>query len=528
MFKFSKSKKLKNALLWKKGSYSVIITAIFLAVIVALNILVSSLSSRLDLEIDLTAEKKHTISEESLEYIKGIDSEIKVIVLSSESAYADNYVNLLYEAGVITSYTDTTVYYEYFEQTVSFLNKYQTYNKNIDVEFLNTQSSEYVEIVNQYYADTSSALMCDIIVVGKDENGVEKSKILSLTDVYVFEEEQDYYGYSSTSTIAGNDIENALTGALVYTTSEIDTKVAFLTGHSDTDVTSSFSELLNKNSYEYTMVEDKTVTEIPEDCDVVVIPGATRDFSEEEIKALSQFLDNDGKLGKGLVVYATATAEYLDNLYGFLGEWGIIAEDGILYETSSQYLIGSNNVVVLSANSGEDESFDEVNQCLTGYNLPLKATEETIYNIEVTPLVETFETVVNAPRGVSSNWEGYTGLEASEYCTVVESVKTTYDDDNEQLNSYVTAFSSTDFLESDYSELSGCTNKEATLDTVRRAAGEKNVELSIVPKTIEEDESFYDNVTEAKSNAVRNIFMFLVPLAVIVTGIIIFVRRRNA
>ena len=41
-------------------------------------------------------------------------------------------------------------------------------------------------------------------------------------------------------------------------------------------------------------------------------------------------------------------------------------------------------------------------------------------------------------------------------------------------------------------------------------------------------ESFANLVTEDKVNVVRGIFMFALPISMIVLGVVIFIRRRNA
>lgn len=60
-----------------------------------------------------------------------------------------------------------------------------------------------------------------------------------------------------------------------------------------------------------------------------------------------------------------------------------------------------------------------------------------------------------------------------------------------------------------------------------RASGAGKSDISFVSKTIT-NESFYDSVTEGSANSIKVIFMFVLPLAVLAMGIVIFVKRRNA
>ncbi len=535
--KKSRNKKLKNALLFKKSGYSIAITAIFLAGVIVLNVLVSALSQRFNLDIDMTADQKHTVSQENIDYIKSVDKSVDIIVCSPEDSYADNVMSLLNQAGMITSSTDTGTYYEYFEQTMDFVNKYAKYNSNFNLKFVDTQSTEFTEIGTKYSLENPQV---GAIIVGiTNENDVVRRKVLGVTDIYVLQEDSSSYYYTgTTSSIVGNDIETALTSAIAYVTTDIDTKVAFLTGHSKTDLTADYKELLTKNNFEVTDIEDTVISEISNEYDIIVIAGASRDFTEDEIKVLSAFLDNDGALGKGMMVFADATAKYLDNFYDFLSEWGIEIEEGILYETNSQYYIPGDNTTLLSQNTWVDTELYDIGNCWTGNNVPMKATAKDMDYMKASAIVstvgesdvwgETEYTAIAAPKNRKEDWDSADKYTAGQHATLIESIKSNNDADGEDIETRVAVFSSTDFIYSEYSEIASVTNKEATLAMVERAAGITNTGINFIAKSISASESFYSSVTEFKSNLVKNIFMFLVPIAVIALGTVIYIRRRNA
>ena len=108
------------------------------------------------------------------------------------------------------------------------------------------------------------------------------------------------YGYSQ-STVSGNSVETAVTSAIAYVTSSKTKKVALLTGHSKIDYTADYQKLLKANNYEIETISDNIVGKISSDFDAVIIAGPTTDFIGSELDNLSDFLDNDGKLGKGLL-----------------------------------------------------------------------------------------------------------------------------------------------------------------------------------------------------------------------------------
>ena len=88
-FKKFKSGKIKNEALLRRGGYSVIITALVLAGLIVVNVLTASLADRFNLEFDMTADKKNSISEENVEYIKNLDADVNITICGNEDEYAE-------------------------------------------------------------------------------------------------------------------------------------------------------------------------------------------------------------------------------------------------------------------------------------------------------------------------------------------------------------------------------------------------------------------------------------------------------
>ena len=518
--KAKKPKKLKNQALLKKGSYSMAITAAVVAGAIILNVLVSALADRFVLEFDMSANKDNSISQENIDFIKGIDSEINVTVCADDDTYSE-YMG--YYAQQYNVSDDSAA--SYYDQTVTLINKYGDYNKNIKINFIDTQSTEFAEISSKY--STQKLAYGDIIVSsGKAEE--EKSKIIGFKDIYNLYEDTTYASYGmSFYTVSGNNIETALTSAISYVSSDKIKKAAIITGHSAKDYTTTYQAILKDNNYETTLISDSIVTEISDEFDVVVIPCPTVDFIGTELDALSSFLDNDGKLNKGLIFFADVSAPYLTNLYEFLGEWGIVIEDGILFETNENNHMPDDPTTIGSYVTDGDDMLSGMNTCITGYNVPMYAGFENQDSITVTPLMQTPETPVAAPKGTGADWTGAGDYKSKAYSTAMMAKKSTYDDDNKLIASYVTAFSSLHFLESEYSEYSSLSNKNLVLAVTEKLAGADDTGISFVSKYIEE-ESFADKVTETSANIIRLIFMILLPIACIAIGVYIYIRRRNA
>lgn len=519
--KNEKAKKIKNQALLKRGSYSLAITAAVVAGAIILNILVGALTDRFVLEFDMSLNKDNSISEENIEYIKGIEDKVTVTVCADEETYS-SYMG--YYAQQYYSVSDDAAT-SYYDQTVTLVNKYADYNKNITVNFVDTQSTKFTEISSKY---SSEKLMYGDIIISTEKDGAEKHKIISYDDIYYLYEDTTYASYGmSFYTVSGNNIETALTSAISYVTSDKIKRAAIITGHSATDYTATYQTLLKDNNYETEIISDSLVTEISSEYDLVVIPCPSTDFIGTELDAVSEFLDNDGKLGKGLIFVADVTAPYLTNLYDFLEQWGIVVEDGILFETNSSNHMADDPTTLGSYTTEADDILSGMSVCITGYNAPMYAGFESEGGITVTSFMETPDSVVAAPKGVDASWTEADNYETDTYSTVIQAAKSDYDEDNNPITSYVTAFSSTHFLESEYSEYSSVSNKDVLFAVSERGAGADKTDISFVSKYIDE-ESFADQVTEASSNTMRIIFMIILPIICIAAGIYIYIKRRNA
>ena len=520
--KEKKPKKLKNQALLRKGGFSVAITAAALAGIILINVLVGALSKRFILEFDMSAEKENSMSEENVNYLKSLDTETEIIVCATPDEYVEGYMDY-YAQNLYGVTSDAT---DYYKQTVTLLDKYPNHNDKITLRYVDTQGTEFNEISSRY---SNEKLYYGDIIVSCTKNDSEKYKIIGFEDIYELNEDTTYaaYGYT-TSSVAGSKLETAVTSAIAYVTSDKTKKAAIIKGHSSYDCTADYQTLLKNNNYEITEISDSMIGSISDEYDAIIIAAPTVDFLGTELDAISNFLENDGKLGKGLIFIADASAPYLPNLYDYLEQWGIAVEEGIMFETNSQnYIPDDPTTLGTYPTSSENDITSGMSLCITGYNVPITTSFESEGNITVTSLMSTPESVVAAPVGTVAGWTGADDYTKQSFSSVIQSQMSDYDDDNNKVSSYVFAFSSVEFISSEYIEQSSVSNKDITLAAAERAAGAENTGISFISKTIT-NESYADSVTAASAEVVRILFMFILPIACIAIGVYIFIRRKNA
>lgn len=514
-----KMKKIRNAALFKRGGYSVAVTAAVLAAIILLNVLVGALSDRVNLEYDISSSKNNSVSEENAEFIKGVNGEVSVTVCAAKEDYIGNY--MLSFANQYYSVSDSKAT-EYFKQTVNIIDKYGALNRDFDISYVDTQDPSFTEISSKY---ANEELNYGDIIVSSSAAGTQRHRIIKFSDVYELADESGYaaYGYGY-YTIGSNNIETALTSAVAYVISSETKKTALLTGHSSADYTTDFVSVLRNNNYETEAVSDSMITSVSDEFDAVVIAAPTVDFMDSELEALSRFLENGGSYGKGILYFADASNPHLPNLSGFLSKYGIIEEEGILFQTDSRYHTEESPATMGIYPTGEDGITESMNYCITGYNVPLKISSETPDGVTLTEILKTAEGAVKAPLGASSDWTGYTDEDKGVYSGLIQAKISS---DEAESESYIMAFGSVEYIMSEWTEYSNLDNMDIALLSAERASGADSSAYSFVAKKIT-DESYADSVTASGTALVRFIFMFLLPAAVIIAGIYVYIRRRNA
>lgn len=513
------SKKIKNAFLLKRGSYSMVITALVIVGIIIFNVMVSALADRFVLEFDMTPTKDNTITEENLDFIKGIKDEISVIVCATEDEYMGEYM-AYYAMQQYSLSSDATPYHT---QTVNLIKRYGDYNKNIKVEFMDTQTSEFTSITAKY---PNSNLSYGDIIVSATVNNNERHKIIKYNDIYNIYEDNSS-GYYTNAYISSNNIETALTSAIAYVLSTDTKKIGIITGHSASDVTADYVKLLEINNYETELIDDVMLTSISDEFDALVIAAPTTDFSGEELNLIATFLENDGNLDKGLIVFETAAAPYLPNLSDFLSEWGIGVDEGILYETDGNFHMPDDPTVFVTMPSTEDKATSTMTFCITSNNVPVKMLFEKQSDITVSPLMFTSESVVAAPKGTKAGWEGAGDYEKQMFYGALQAKKLSYNDDNEEIQSHVVVFSSIDFINSSFSENYPISNSELSLAVAERASTAESNGITFDSKTLT-SETYTHLISETSAQTIKIIFMIALPIITLAFAVYVYIKRRNA
>ena len=524
-----KEKKPINKNLFKHGSYAVVLTAVVITAVIAFNTIFALLAERVNMNIDLSSAKDNSLTVDNIEFIKSIDKEVTITVCSTRDDYVGGYMNYYAQNYFMT--TDATG--QYYEQTLKLLDLYSVYSDKITIKYVDPQEPEFAEIYSKY--SSANIIYGDMIVeCAHIINGQEKviTSIVSYKDIYYSYDSSGMasYGYDYYY-VEGNNFETAMTGALYKVTSEETYKVGYVTTHCDLSYATDLMSTLNMNNFEAVEIDSVLISEIDEDIDILVIMAPKQDFLSEELEVINNWLIGDGSRGKGMLFFPSVYSPELPKLYGFMQEWGVSYDDGIVFETNAEHYYSGDPTQIFSlpAETEEEEIASIVENTslfISKLNVPMKPTfvhnGGNRYTDVLSQSVD--ESAVIAPKDVELTWEVPNTYVKSSFATSILAQDTSYIDGVKK-TSYIAAFSSADFVDSEFVTDSSISNMNLVLNAAKLMIGQEKNPIEFTMKYLE-TEDFSATVTEGASKTIKTIFMIVLPIAVLACGITVFIRRR--
>ncbi|MFH0768627.1 MAG: GldG family protein [Chloroflexota bacterium] len=136
----------------------------------------------------------------------------------------------------------------------------------------------------------------------------------------------------STGQPVGVEAEHDFTSAILEVTGAVQKKAYFLTVHGEGDIDLDFSyakDGLLDNLYKIETLNLFITDGIPEDCDVLVIAGASKPLDSTEVEMINSYLNNGGH---ALILLNPNPPQELRQI---LSNWRINIEDGVVIDPSS-------------------------------------------------------------------------------------------------------------------------------------------------------------------------------------------------
>lgn len=476
----------------RRGTVSIVITVLFIAAIFLLNIVMSAVTDRKPLYIDVTENASYRLQQETEDFLDTVSKPVDLYVLQKEADF---------ESG-------DSLNYKYRIQANKLLHAIEAYSDNVELHYIDLDATPTFTAPYPKVNWTESHAI--LAVCGDQYRAVD------LTDMFTFDQEQYYY--NNTIVIKEQKVEQAILSAIANITADKLSKVTVLSGQGEQDL-SSFVTLLKNNAYE---VENVSLLDgsIADDSEFVIIYAPNVDISEEIYTTLSEWLNNDGKFGHNLMYIPDVRYDQseLPNLSKLLADYGMELPFG--YIQDSKYAVSQDAYVTMF-----DYSDD------TTYTNDLRNPSIPIVMYSTTPVTVT-DTSLAKPLLLSSDEAVMASLDEDENVQTSDkgvlngaAIGIRNDGTEDGESSCVVVVGSPFALSGNYLSNSSFNNAAYFVNLFNLLTEHEDVGVVIEGK----DPSAKDlGVTSLKSVQAAAVFVrFILPIAVLAAGLFVWIKRRH-
>ena len=465
----------------KNGSYTMVMSVIFIAVVIVINMIVSTIPSKYS-EIDISSQKLYSIGDETKKMLKDLEKDVTIYQIAQSGSEDENISNLL--------------------------KKYEDESKHIKVE----QKDPVVnpKFVSQYTSDDLSAN--SLIVVCGDRN-----KVIDYNNIY--ETSIDYQTYSSQTT--GFDGEGQITSAIGYVTSENLPALYTVEGHGEKDMDSSIKEDIEKANMDIKSLNLLTEGSVPDDADCLFIDSPSTDFSSDEKDAIIEYLENGGKA----IIFSDYTTEDMPNFDAILENYGVQRTEGVVFEGDNQHYAMQMPYYLVPTINSTDASSETVSAgcyVLAPYAQGIKQLDDVRDTVKIESILTTSDQAYSKTDLNSNTIEKEDGDVEGPFDLGV-SITESLDDDKE---TQIVYYSTSNLMDSQTNQMVSGGNEKLIMESLKWMTDtEESTSVSIPSKSLEVS---YLTITDYDAAFWKICTIALIPGIFLVIGFVVWIKRRKA
>lgn len=290
----------RNKTLKRTAFVSVVL---MIAIVITLNIILNAVVGK-SWQFDWTANKAATIGDVTKQILGENTKDVKITVLADRDNYAKGF-----SSGDLSFIP-------------KLLDEYASASKGkVTVDYVNpVNNPAIVKTIDPH--NVHGLRENQIIVSNKDYS---KIKVLNYQDLVQI---QQYY-------VTGYVAEEVITGAIRFVTSDFTPVVYLTTGHGETGMDKDFTilkMLLEQNNYMVKDFDSLVASEVPKDAELLLMISPKNDISAAEEETYMKFL----KKGGSLMVLADYSTNEFDNLNKLLREFDLKLTTDKIQENDTQ------------------------------------------------------------------------------------------------------------------------------------------------------------------------------------------------
>ncbi|MDE6233095.1 MAG: GldG family protein [Lachnospiraceae bacterium] len=469
---------------FKKGTYSAGLSAMVIAVVIVINLVAGQLPESVR-SIDMSSQKYYTIGDSTKKILKNLKDDITIYQMT-KNGNEDSRIKKLLET-------------------------YKSGSDKIKVETLDPDLQPGV--VTKYEA--TQAADNSLIVVNGDRH-----KLIDYSEIYV----QDYSQYYTTgATSSSFDGEGRITSAINYVTTDNLPKMYTLSGHSEQQLSQTITDAVAKQNIsteELNLLASQSG--VPEDCDILAIICPGTDCSEEEAESIISYLEAGGK---ALIVMNYQGKEQ-PNFNKVLEAYGVRLQDGYVIENNQNYYYQYGFYLLPEVKQHDiTSSFYGKMYVMTPMSQGIVKLSETRSTLQIEDLITTTEdSYADVDYGESSAQDGNYAKAEDDVdgpFSLAVAITEPVDDKETKLAVYGSYLMFTENITNSFS----LGNVEMFTNSLSWMCGETGNIVAIEAKSMDVQQN---TIATSKSNLWTAVFVAIIPLVVIITGFVVWYRRRRA
>jgi ABC-type uncharacterized transport system involved in gliding motility auxiliary subunit len=323
--------------------------------------------------------------------------------------------------------------------------------------------------------------------------------------------------------------EEGLTGAFIRDLKGTTRSVCFVTGsgehqidNSERDGFSQFKDLVARDEYQSKSIDLLQKAEVPADCTTLVIAGPTHDYQQPEVDAIKNYVEGGGRAFFMLdppIQFGASPVGENDALTSLLQSWGVtLNKDMILDLNPVGQLAGLGPQVALVTTYSTQPIVAQMRGSAVGF--PLSRSMD-IRNGDKTSVEKLFDSSSSSlATGNLNSPEVSVADPRNRKGPLTIAAAGTYNTGKPNSEGRFVVAGSSSWAANRFLGFNG--NGDLALNAVNWLSSDEDL-ISIRPKQ-QEDRRI--TITRAQLNLVRGTSQFVLPLIVIITGTLVWWKRR--
>jgi len=323
--------------------------------------------------------------------------------------------------------------------------------------------------------------------------------------------------------------EEGLTGAFIRDLKGTTRSVCFVTGSgehriddSERDGFSQFKDLVARDEYQSKSIDLLQKAEVPADCTTLVVAGPTHDYQQPEVDAIKNYVEGGGRAFFMLdppIQFGTSPVGENDALTSLLQSWGVtLNKDMILDLNPVGQLAGLGPQVALVTTYTTQPIVAQMRGSAVGF--PLSRSMD-IKNSDRTTVEKLFDSSSSSlATGNLNSPEVSVADPRNRKGPLTIAAAGTYNTGKPSSEGRFVVAGSSSWAANRFLGFNG--NSDLALNAVNWLSSDEDL-ISIRPKQ-QEDRRI--TMTRAQLNVVRGTSQFVLPLIVIITGTLVWWKRR--